>query len=226
MLSYEETRGFFANGGSTKFYVTGNPVRPVFYGANPKSGLAFLGIEKKAKPILLVMGGSLGAAQINEMVWKNLSWLCQKFIVVHQTGQKNAELLPHDLSDEIKENYHPYPFIYAEMPSVIAASDVVLSRAGANSIWECAVLEKPIVLIPREGAGTRGDQVDNAEYFERQGAAVVIKKSGMTESSLQSALSSFLSAAQRKNYKEACKKLCGTEKPAEKIAQILFEGIK
>ena len=112
------------------------------------------------------------------------------------------------------------------MPNVIAAADVVLSRAGANSIWECAVLEKPMVLIPLEGAGTRGDQVDNADYFERQGAAVVIKKSGMTESSLQSALSSFLSAAQRKNYKEACKKLCGTEKPAEKIAQILFEGIK
>ncbi|MBR5965555.1 MAG: undecaprenyldiphospho-muramoylpentapeptide beta-N-acetylglucosaminyltransferase [Treponema sp.] len=229
LLSYEETRDFFKNGTISKFIVTGNPVRPVFYEADAAAGLKFLGItsaQKKKKPVLLVTGGSLGAAQINELVWKNLSWLCQKFIVVHQTGQKNAALLPQDLTQEQKENYHPYPFIYAEMPNVIAAADVVLSRAGANSIWECAVLEKPMVLIPLEGAGTRGDQVDNAEYFERQGAAVVIKKSGMTETSLQSALSGFLSAAQRKNYSQACKKLCGTEKPAEKIAQILFEGIK
>ncbi len=229
LLSYEETRDFFRNGASPKFIVTGNPVRPVFYKADAASGLVFLGIsaaQKKKKPLLLVTGGSLGAAQINELVWKNLSWLCQKFIVVHQTGQKNAALLPQGLTQEEKENYHPYAFIYKEMPDVIAAADVVLSRAGANSIWECAVLEKPMVLIPLEGAGTRGDQVDNAEWFERQGAAVVLKKSGMTESSLQSALSSFLSAAQRKNYREACKKLCGSERPAEKIARILLEGIE
>lgn len=229
LLSYEETRDFFAGGSTSKFEVTGNPVRPVFYETDPAAGLKFLGVSKedaKKKPVLLVTGGSLGAAQINELVWKNLSWLCQKFIVVHQTGQKNAALLPQNLSQEEKENYHPYAFIYKEMPDVISAADVVLSRAGANSIWECAVLEKPMVLIPLEGAGTRGDQVDNAEWFERQGAAVVIKKSGMTETSLQSALSSFLSAAQRKNYREACKKLCGSERPAEKIARILLEGMQ
>lgn len=229
LLSYEETREFFAGGSTSKFEVTGNPVRPVFYETDPAAGLKFLGVSKedaKKKSVLLVTGGSLGAAQINELVWKNLSWLCQKFIVVHQTGQKNASLLPQNLSQEEKENYHPYAFIYKEMPDVISAADVVLSRAGANSIWECAVLEKPMVLIPLEGAGTRGDQVDNAEWFERQGAAVVIKKSGMTETSLQSALSSMLAAAQRKNYREACKKLCGSERPAEKIARILLEGMQ
>ena len=229
LLSYEETRDYFKKGAASKFIVTGNPVRPVFYQADSAAGLKFLGVspaQKKAKPILLVTGGSLGAAQINELVWKNLSWLCERFIVVHQTGQKNAALLPQDLPQGAKDNYKPYAFIYKEMPDVIAAADVVLSRAGANSIWECAVLEKPMVLIPLEGAGTRGDQVDNAEYFERQGAAVVIKKSGMTETALQSALSSFLRADQRKNYSLACKKLCGTERPAEKIGQILFEGLK
>ncbi len=228
LLSYEETKEFFSNGTSPKFVVTGNPVRPAFYQADARLGLEFLGVtaaQKKAKPILLVMGGSLGAAQINELVWKNLSWLCERFIVVHQTGQKNAALLPSDLTEEEKAAYHPYAFIYKEMPSVIACADIVLSRAGANSIWECASLKKPMVLVPLEGAGTRGDQVDNAEYFERRGAAIVLTKSAMTETSVQSALSSMASAADRKKYAAACEAMLGQEKPSEKIAAILAEGI-
>lgn len=228
LLSYEETKEFFSNGTSPKFVVTGNPVRPAFYQADARLGLEFLGVtaaQKKAKPILLVMGGSLGAAQINELVWKNLSWLCERFIVVHQTGQKNAALLPSDLTEEEKAAYHPYTFIYKEMPSVIACADIVLSRAGANSIWECASLKKPMVLVPLEGAGTRGDQVDNAEYFERRGAAIVLTKSAMTETSVQSALSSMASAADRKKFAAACEAMLGQEKPSEKIAAILAEGI-
>ena len=228
LLSYEETKDFFSNGTSPKFVVTGNPVRPAFYQADARLGLEFLGVtaaQKKAKPILLVMGGSLGAAQINELVWKNLSWLCERFIVVHQTGQKNAALLPSDLTEEEKAAYHPYAFIYKEMPSVIACADIVLSRAGANSIWECASLKKPMVLVPLEGAGTRGDQVDNAEYFERRGAAIVLTKSAMTETSVQSALSSMASAADRKKFAAACEAMLGQEKPSEKIAAILAEGI-
>ena len=226
LLTYEETREFFPAGQSGKFTVTGNPSRPVFYEADAKAGQKFLGIspaEKKSKPLLLVTGGSLGAAQINELVWKNLSWLCKKFIVVHQTGQKNAALLPSDLTQEEKANYKPYAFIYKEMPDVMAAADIVVSRAGANSIWECAVLKKPMILIPLEGAGTRGDQVDNAEYFERRGAAIVLTKNSMTEKSLQSALEAMLFAENRKKYSASCEALLPPEKPAEKIASILAE---
>ncbi|MCR5046623.1 MAG: undecaprenyldiphospho-muramoylpentapeptide beta-N-acetylglucosaminyltransferase [Treponema sp.] len=225
LLSYDETREFFTSGVTSKFLVTGNPIRPVFYTAEKKRGLEFLGIEKKSKPLLLVMGGSLGAAQINELLWKNLSWLCQKFIIVHQTGQKNESLLPVDLSPEEKAAYHPYAFIYSQMPDVIAAADIVISRAGANSIWECAVLAKPMILIPLEGAGTRGDQVDNAEYFEKRGAALVLTKNTMTENSLQSALSSMSSAEKRKRFSDACKSMMPSKRPSEKIADILAEGL-
>lgn len=228
LLSYDETREFFASAADSKFEVTGNPVRPVFYAADAADGLNFLGIapaQKKSKPLLLVMGGSLGAAQINGLLWKNLPWLCQRFTIVHQTGQKNAALLPQDLTEEQKAAYHPYAFIYKEMPDVMAAADIVVSRAGANSIWECAVLKKPMILIPLEGSGTRGDQVDNAEFFERRGAAVVLTKNSMTEKSLQSALESMLSADNRKKYSAACASMLGTEKPAEKIAALLAEEI-
>ena len=231
-LSYEETREFFAAGTSSKFVVTGNPVRPVFYEADAAAGLNFLGVtaaQKKAKPILLVMGGSLGAAQINELLWAHIAWLCKRFIVVHQTGQKNAALLPQNLLDglteEQKASYHPYAFIYKEMPDVIAAADIVVSRAGANSIWECAVLKKPMILLPLEGAGTRGDQVDNAEWFERRGAAIVLTKNSMSETAIQSALVSMSNADNRKKYSAACASMLGSEKPAQKIAALLAEEI-
>ena len=227
LLTYEETREFFKAGSSGKFAVTGNPIRPVFYQADAAAGLKFLGVsqaEKKSKPLLLVTGGSLGAAQINELVSKNLSWLCQKFIVVHQTGQKNFQpSAAAELTEEEKRFYHPYAFIYKEMPDVIAAADIVLTRAGANSIWEAAALQKPMLLIPLEGAGTRGDQVDNAEYFERRGAAIVLTKSAMTENSLQSALLSLVKADTRKKYGDACRAMLSAQRPSEKIAAILAE---
>ncbi len=225
LVSYEETRDFFASGYSDKFIVTGNPVRPVFYETDPQIGLDFAGIKKSSKrnkPILLAMGGSLGAAQINEMVLKNLEWLCENFVVIHQTGQKNMRFSPDYFSDTVKENYHPFPFIYREMPHVLSCADIVLSRAGANSIWECAVLSKPMILVPLEGSGTRGDQVENAEYFERRGAAVVLKKSSMTEGALQNVLTGMMSDVRRKKFQSACRSLCGSEKPAEKIASILY----
>ena len=231
-LSYEETREFFAAGSLSKFVVTGNPVRPVFYEADAAAGLKFLGVtqaQKKEKPILLVMGGSLGAAQINELLWSHIAWLCKRFIVVHQTGQKNSSLAPQNLmeglTDEQKAAYHPYAFIYKEMPDVIAAADIVVSRAGANSIWECAVLKKPMILLPLEGAGTRGDQVDNAEWFERRGAAIVLTKNSMSETAIQSALVSMSNADNRKKYSAACAAILGTEKPAQKIAALLAEEI-
>ena len=226
LLSYKETQEYFSASFARKFIVTGNPVRPVFYSADEDAGLKFLGMtreQKKAKPILFAMGGSLGAKQINELVWKNLSWLCERWTVVHQTGQKNEACLPQDLTENEKASYHPYAFIYSQMPDVLAAADVVISRAGANSIWECAVLHKPMILIPLEGAGTRGDQVDNARYFERNGAAIVLTKSSMTETSMQSALASMASAQTRKKFSEACEALLGQEKPAQKIADILAE---
>ena len=232
LLSYEETREFFSAGTSSKFEVTGNPVRPVFYNTDAEAGLKFLNVsagQKKAKPLLLVMGGSLGAAQINDLLWAHLPWLSKRFTIVHQTGQKNAALFPENLmgglTEDQKASYHPYAFIYKEMPDVMSAADVVVSRAGANSIWECAVLKKPMILIPLEGTGTRGDQVDNAEWFERRGAALVLTKKSMTEKSLQTALESMLSADTRKKYSAACAAILGEEKPAEKIAAILSEEI-
>lgn len=243
-LSYEETKQYFPAAAQKKLVVTGNPVRDVFYNADPEIGRKFIFNDaqrnsansvredspknregedsaraENGKPVLLITGGSLGAAQINALVRENLEWLCERFVVVHQTGQNDN---PIEGSPTVTQNYHPFAFIYEEMPHVFSLADVVLSRSGANSIWEGAVLAKPMVLLPLEGEGTRGDQVDNAEFFSRRGAAVVIRKADASSQQLRNALSLLLQKNVREEFSAACKKIVGNKKPGETIAGILF----
>lgn len=223
LLSYEETAEYLKTKYRQKTVVTGNPVRPVFYTASAVRGREFLEIKgRQKKPVLLVIGGSLGAKQLNTLVQENLSWLTEHFIVVHQTGIKNAEENPV----QAEKDYKPYPFIYKEMCDVIAAADIVLSRAGANSIWECSVLGKPLVLVPLCGSGTRGDQEDNAAYFAKRGAAVVLDRNNATSEKLKQALETLLKAETRKKYASASAALSAGRKPAEKIASLLYTEIK
>ena len=146
--------------------------------------------------------------------------------MVHQTGLLNSDdKRSAELSEKYPDSYKPYNFIYQEMPDLVSAADVILSRAGANSIWEAAVLLKPMVLVPLCGSGTRGDQVDNAEFFRSRGAAEVLLGAEADSQHLQAALSLMLDEAKRKTYAQALQKLAGQEPPAKKIAKILFEKI-
>ena len=225
-VSYEATKNRLSSGDQKRVIVTGNPVRDVFYSADENKGLEFLGIKEKTKPVLLVLGGSSGARQINELVVNNLEYLTQNYIVVHQTGLLNTdENLSQQLQEKYRGMYKPYQFIYEQMPDVVAAADVILSRAGANSIWESAVMNKPMVLVPLCGNGTRGDQVDNARFFEEYGAAKVLVGEQATDENLKSALTEMLDEKVRAEYKENVKKLTGDKRPAEEIAKIIYNQI-
>lgn len=242
LLSYEQSKRFFPAKLQSSLAVTGNPVRPVFYEADAARGLAFLGVEntKSSKPLLLVLGGSSGARQINDLIFKNLGWLCEHFIVVHQTGRgsdyKRAVSAEFEAVRAAK-HYLPYDFIYADMPHVIAACDIVFSRAGANSLWECAVCAKPMLLLPLAGAGTRGDQVENAAYFAGQGAALILEAQCTSAGADAVSAKDELSAALRSNLAKmlepdfrltmgkSARKAIGKEKSAQKIADILYGSI-
>jgi len=164
--AYENTAVFFKQAVRDRVMVSGNPVRGIFYGADAAKGRAFLGVKDSAR-IILVLGGSQGAREINELVRAALPELTESYTVVHQTGP-NQEW---DIA--ASEKYKPYPYIKEEMINVIAAAEIVMGRSGAG-IWEWAVSGKPMILIPLRGSGTRGDQVENARYFEKAGAAVVL----------------------------------------------------
>lgn len=225
-VSYEETKNRLSSADKERVIVTGNPVRPVFYSAEGQKGKKFLGITSD-KPVLLVLGGSSGAKQINQLVSENLDWLCENFIVVHQTGLvNNDENQEIQLKQKYGENYKPYAFIYDEMPDVLASADVILSRAGANSIWEAAVLYKPMVLVPLCGSGTRGDQVDNAKFFEEKDAAIVLIGDQANNENLKSSLEKMLDSQTREKYSEKVRLMAGEKKPSLNIAEYLFNRIK
>ncbi len=230
-VSYKETKDKLSKADQERVIVTGNPVRPVFYNTNTQKGMEFIWsngeIKSAEKPILLVLGGSSGAKQINQLVQNNLEFLCKHYNVVHQTGLINNDSnCEQTLKEKYGDSYRPFNFIYKEMPDVLSAADVILSRAGANSIWEAAVLYKPMVLIPLCGNGTRGDQVDNAKFFKEKGAAQVLIGEEATDDNLQKALTIMLNADERKKYSDALKVLVGEEKPAKKIAQIIYEKVR
>ncbi len=227
-VSYEETKNRLPSTEQNRVTVTGNPVRPVFYKANAAAGKTFLGLnEDVSKPLLLVLGGSSGAKQINNLVYENLEWLCEHFTVVHQTGLMNSDQNQEsELKQKYGDSYKPYQFIYEQMPDVIAAADVILSRAGANSIWEAAVMYKPMVLIPLCGSGTRGDQVDNAKFFQNKNAAAVLLGDEATGENLCKELEKMLEEKTRNEYALNIKKMVGEERPASKIAKILYDELQ
>ncbi|MDR0502666.1 MAG: undecaprenyldiphospho-muramoylpentapeptide beta-N-acetylglucosaminyltransferase [Treponema sp.] len=164
--AYEETGSFFPRKARSFVTVSGNPIRAVFRGANAAQGREFLKAGEKER-ILLVLGGSQGSHEINALIRAVLHDLSEIYTVVHQSGPGQSWDLPNT------EKYKTFPFIKEEMPHVLAAAEIVAGRSGAG-IWEWAALGKPMVLIPLSGSGTRGDQMENARFFEKAGAAIVI----------------------------------------------------
>ena len=230
-VSYEETKNKLSEVNQSKTIVTGNPVRPIFNSANKENGLSTLGIKNQVegenKLILLVLGGSLGAKQINNLIYENIEWLCERFIVIHQTGLvNNSDDNEKSLTEKYKDSYKPFPFIHKDIQDVISCADVVVSRAGANSIWETAVLNKPMVLIPLCGSGTRGDQVDNANYFASKDCAKVLVGENANSETLKESLTYMIENENRNKMKNAIKKLVEGEVPAKKIAKIINENIE
>jgi UDP-N-acetylglucosamine--N-acetylmuramyl-(pentapeptide) pyrophosphoryl-undecaprenol N-acetylglucosamine transferase len=169
--AYEATAYFLAPAFREKAVVSGNPVRSAFRNASADAGRAFLGLGPGER-ILLVLGGSQGAREINELVRECLPALTKHYTVVHQTGPNQ------DWDLGAAERYRPYPYIREELPQVLAAAELVLGRSGAGTVWEAAAAGKPMALIPLRGSGTRGDQVENAAFFGKAGAAVILGGEG------------------------------------------------
>ena len=213
--AYKETAGFLGASYTNKIIVSGNPVRPEFRSADPAKGRTFLGIKDEER-ILLVLGASQGARQINELVRETLDELTKYYTVVHQVG-------PHTEWDiKAGEKYRPYPFFKEEMPHVLAAAELVLGRSGAGTLWECAALGRPMVLIPLSGSGTRWDQVENARFFENAGAAVSLTADILSPDSLISTIASIALDPAKRNRLAAASARLGAADGAKLIADTLM----
>jgi len=182
-VTFEETRKYLPAG---KVVVAGTPLREALRHSDADRGREYLGLSVKqsiTKPLLLVFGGSLGAAVINKQVRAVLPQLLDRFDVVHVTGPDHL-----DPEFELKAGYVQKAFITDAFGDVLAAADLVVSRAGANSLFELFALRKPHLLIPLSKAASRGDQLDNAALFERLGYSRVIKEEALDNEAFLAAL--------------------------------------
>ena len=224
-VSYEETVQAFPQTLRTKITVTGNPVRPVFYTASAEKGRSFLGCADNTVPILFVQGGSLGARQINVIIAGCLEDLCKNFIVVHQTGSQNTDQAIGIDTPLVRERYKMFPFIREQMADVLAASEIVVARSGANTVWECAAQGKPMVLIPLEKGCSRGDQVENARFFVSRGAAVMLTGTDASPEKLVHVLSGLLANPKvHRDMADNCRAL-GSNRSATLIAGLIASRV-
>ena len=160
---------------------TGTPIRPELYEGDKARGLSFLGFDD-SKPVLLVMGGSLGAAAVNDAVRAALPKLLATFDVAHLCGKGKVD------ESLAQPGYRQFEYVNAELPDMLAATDVVVSRAGANAVFEFLALSKPALLIPLPRSASRGDQILNAGYFARKGFAMVLEQEALTPETLLDAV--------------------------------------
>lgn len=167
-----------------KAVLTGSPIRKELLEGDRFTGLQYTGLSAN-KPIILVIGGSLGAVAVNNAVRSLLPKLLESYQVIHICGKGNV-----DESLIGQNGYVQYEYVDAPLRHLFAAADLILSRAGANSICEILALRKPNVLIPLSAAASRGDQILNARSFEKQGFSTVLEEESVTDETLYDAIQS------------------------------------
>ncbi len=157
-----------------KAVLTGSPIRAELSQGNKLAGLDMCGFSAN-KPVIMVIGGSLGAANVNKAVREALPQLLRDFQVVHLCGKDKIDNLLLNTP-----GYKQFEYIKAELKDLFAMADIVISRAGANAICELLALKKPNILIPLPASSSRGDQILNARSFEAQGFSIVINEDDLT----------------------------------------------
>lgn len=184
--------------GKKKCMFTGPPIIEELFKGDPQKGYQ-ISCLTKTKPCIMIVGGSTGAQTLNNIIHASLSALTQKYNIIHIIGKgkenkaiKNASYFQIGFSSEIQH--------------LLAISDVVISRAGSNAIFEFLSLQKPMLLIPLPKGVSRGDQVQNAENFKNNGFARVLNQEKLTFETLQKELELLFKEIKQKiktmkNYK-------------------------
>lgn len=215
-LSFPFCKKIFLTFDNDKFKKKGE-----YIGAIVRDGLD-LGDKDKGKklcgflddrPTLLVMGGSLGAKSINEAIWNNIDELLKKFNVIHICGKGS-------IKDIKKEGYVQFEFVKDELKDIFAISDMVISRAGANSIFEFLSVKLPMLLIPLPLSQSRGDQIENAKYFKGRGYCNVLEDENINKEFLDKVYDTYEHIDEFKKNMDGQKELGNIENVVNKIIDL------
>jgi len=172
-FSFPETESHLP---SAKREMTGLPVREELFNGNAEYGREFCGFHNE-KPVILVMGGSLGSQAINAAVRGALDTLLEDFNICHLCGKGGK-------APGSKNGYCQFEYVSEELPDIIAMADIAVSRSGATALFEFLALRKPNLLIPLGSAASRGDQILNAHSFQKLGYSRVLLQDDVTGASL------------------------------------------
>ena len=195
-----------------KAVLTGSPIRQELLTGDPEKARAFCGFTDN-KPVILVIGGSLGATAVNQAVRAILPELLKEFQIIHLCGKGKLDTSLSNL-----EGYVQFEYIQDELRHLFALSDIVISRAGANAICELLALQKPNILIPLSASASRGDQILNARSFERQGFSKVLEEETLTDELLLKSIRELYE--NRRQYVTAMQR-SAQQSPIETIIQLI-----
>ncbi|KKR10430.1 MAG: hypothetical protein UT37_C0002G0039 [Parcubacteria group bacterium GW2011_GWA2_39_18] len=213
-----------------KTAVVGNPVREkILMGSKESAGHLF-NFAVVANPVILVLGGSQGAESINDLIFAALPDLLKKYETIHQTGFNQFDELQQELkveiSDELKKSYHMFPFLNLEqISSAYAACSLIVSRAGAGSMFEIASLGKPSIIIPLPDSAS-DHQRENAYAYASTGATVVLEQQNLTHHMLIENIDRIVKNPQVYQKMVEATKQFFTPNSAEVIAEAMIELAK
>ncbi len=182
-LSFPETAKYIS---SKHTVVTGIPIRKELFSGNADTGRKICGFTKN-RPVIMVIGGSQGSRILNDMIRKGLHQILNSYQICHICGKGGVDESYLKLS-----GYRQFEYVIEEQPHLFAMSDIVVSRAGATTLFEILALRKLNILVPLSKKASRGDQIFNASSFEKQGFSKVIQEGQLTHESLLEMCSDIL----------------------------------
>lgn len=206
LTSFPETAKKFKNG-----VYTGSPIRKSLFNNSKLSAKNQLGLD--LRPTVLVFGGGSGSQKINETLRKILIPLCKKYNVLHICGKGNA----------VENSVYGYKQIEfcEDMGTAYACADYAVARSGSNSVFEILALKIPCLFIPLANSSTRGDQIENAEYFKAKGLCRVLEENRLTPSTLTSEIESLIADDKIKTALDNHNSECGNKNIMTEIDAIL-----
>jgi len=236
LVSFEDTQKRFP---CKKVVLTGNPVRKDIFKGDKKRAIAFFGFKENI-PTVLIFGGSQGAQKLNEIILKSLPDILEKCQAIHICGIKNYEKMKNALGEKklgpetsglssflprlANERYKIYPYLDKEMKDAYALADVVVARAGANSLAEIIALSKLSIIIPLS-TSANNHQLQNAEFFAKKGILNLIKEENLTSSKLTSEIFAMLESGAGDKIRKSIERYNNSIKqnPARLIAEEILK---
>lgn len=224
IIAYEETGVSLHH---PRIYNLGIPVRKALLAPPDPDAIQSLNIDPQ-RPLILVIGGSQGAERVNRLILDTLDELLPVYSIIHQTGQSNFATISRSVdtlipNEELRKNYHPIAFLNQhELNNAYHLAQIIISRAGSNSIYEIALHGKPSIIIPIPEEISH-DQRTNAYAYARSGAAIVLEEKNFSDTLLQSEIDRIMSDTALYEHMSHTARSFGKPDVAEQMSTLILE---